>query len=122
MNELTLYGLKSCDSCRGARKWLEDNGHGFHYHDVRGDGLDRDLLERWSRRLDWQKLLNRKSLTWRKISEVDRAGIDAERAITLMLENPTLLKRPLLECQQFVAVGFSADDYQNLFANQGTSA
>lgn len=115
--ELTLYGLQSCDSCRAARKWLKANGHDFHYHDVRSDGLDRNLLERWSSRLDWDRLLNRKSLTWRKISEVDRAGIDAERAVTLMLENPTLLKRPLLECEQFVAVGFSADDYQSLFAD-----
>lgn len=114
--ELTFYGLKSCDSCRKARQWLTDNGHEHHYHDVRGDGLNISLLERWTDRLDWDRLLNRKSLTWRKISEVDRADMNKEKAIVLMLDNPTLLKRPLLECDAFIAVGFSADNYQKMFS------
>lgn len=115
MTELTLYGIKSCDSCRNARKWLKDNGHEYRYHDVRTDGLDRALLERWTERLEWDRLLNRKSLTWRKISEVDRAGMNKDRAIAAFLEHPTLIKRPLLECDEFVAVGFSPDNYEQLF-------
>lgn len=115
MNELTLYGLKSCDSCRAARKWLDQNGHPYRYHDVRADGLDESLINRWIRRLDWERLLNRKSLTWRKISEVDRAAMNEKRAVAAFLEHPTLIKRPLIECDAFIAVGFSADDYRQLF-------
>ena len=117
MNNLTLYGLKSCDSCRRAGKWLSENGYDYRYHDVRADGLDRALVERWAGRLDWERLLNKKSLTWRKISEVDRAGMNEERAIAVFIEQPTLVKRPLLECDEFIAVGFSADNYASLFAD-----
>jgi Spx/MgsR family transcriptional regulator len=116
LSELKLYGLKSCDSCRNARKWLDLNGHDYTYHDVRSDGLDAEILARWSKKLDWQKLLNKKSLTWRKISEVDRAGMNEKRAMAAFLEQPTLIKRPLIECDEFIAVGFSPDNYAKLFA------
>ena len=115
MSELTLYGLKSCDSCRAARKWLDQNGHSYRYHDVRADGLDSELLARWMGRLDWERLLNKKSLTWRKISEVDRAGMNEKRAAATFLQHPTLLKRPLIESAEFIAVGFSAENYRELF-------
>ena len=117
MNGLVIYGLKSCDSCRNARKWLDANGYEFTFHDVRGDGLDESMLVRWTKKLDWEKLLNKKSLTWRKISEVDRASMNEKRAIASFLQHPTLIKRPLLECDEFIAVGFSPDNYAKLFAD-----
>jgi arsenate reductase len=104
---LTVYGIKSCDTCRRARKFLEEHAIEFRFHDVRDDGLEIQKLERWAARIDWQKLLNRKSVTWRKIPEADRANMTRERAFVLMLEHPTLLKRPLLESPEFIAVGFS---------------
>lgn len=104
---LTLYGIKSCDTCRKARKYFAEHDIAFEFHDVRDDGLDIQMLERWSDRIDWNKLLNKQSLTWRKIPEVDRANINTAKAFALMLENPTLLKRPVLESDDYIAVGFS---------------
>lgn len=104
---LTIYGIKSCDTCRKARKYLAEHGIEFRFHDVRIDGLDIQMLERWAGRIEWQKLLNRKSLTWRKVPEADRDGMTISRAFALILDEPTLLKRPVLESPQFIAVGFS---------------
>lgn len=113
---LTLYGLKSCDTCRKARKWLDENSVSYEYHDVRDNGLDTELLERWTGRLAWEKFLNKKSLTWRKIPEVDRADMNQVKAIATILEYPTLVKRPVLECDEYIAIGFTADNYEKLFA------
>lgn len=103
----TVYGIKSCDTCRKARKYFTENEIDFEFHDVRDDGLDIQMLERWSGRIGWKKLLNKQSLTWRKIPEVDREGMTQNMAFALMLENPTLVKRPVLESEVFIAVGFS---------------
>ena len=104
---LTVYGIKSCDTCRRARKFLTEHNIEFRFHDVREDGLDIQMLERWSERMGWQKLLNKQSLTWRKIPDVDREGMNKDRAFALMLANPTLIKRPVLESDAYMAVGFS---------------
>ncbi|MCJ7591931.1 MAG: arsenate reductase [Woeseiaceae bacterium] len=104
---LTVFGIKSCDTCRKARKFLAENDIDFRFHDVRDDGLDIQMLERWSARIGWEKMLNRQSLTWRKIPEVDRNGMTKDRALALIIENPTLVKRPVLESDTFIAVGFS---------------
>ena len=104
---LTVFGIKSCDTCRLARKYLAEHDIEFRFHDVRDDGLDIQMLERWAARLGWEKLVNRKSLTWRKIPEVDRENMTRERAFVLLLDHPTLLKRPVLEAERFIAVGFS---------------
>jgi arsenate reductase len=112
---ITVYGIASCDSCRNARNWLEDNGLDFEFHDIRKDGLEIQMLERWSSRLNWEQLLNTRSLTWRRIPEADRQNMSKQRALALMLEHPTLVKRPLLERNKFVAVGFSVEGYQRAF-------
>lgn len=114
---LTVYGLKSCDTCRKARKFLAEQDIDFRFHDVRDDGLDIQMLERWVERIEWQKLLNRQSLTWRKIPDVDRADIDIDRALALIIENPTLLKRPVLESETLLAVGFSERRFADFLAN-----
>ena len=111
---LTLYGLKSCDTCRKARAWLDERGFDYRYHDVRGDGLDQALLRAWARELGWKTLLNRRSKTWREIPETDRSGIDEQRAIVLMARQPTLLKRPVLQGDDFIEVGFSPARYAEL--------
>lgn len=104
---LTVYGIKSCDICRKARKYLAEQDIEFRFHDVRDDGLDIQTLERWAERIDWEQLVNRRSLTWRKIPEVDRNNMDKDRAFATILERPTLLKRPVIECEEFLATGFS---------------
>lgn len=112
---LTLYGIESCDTCRRARKWLTSQKHDFQFHDLRNDGLDSETLDRWAKRIDWKKLLNTRSLTWRKLPEVDRADMSKNRALASMLESPTLVKRPVLECHRFIAVGFTPDNYKDIF-------
>jgi arsenate reductase len=104
---LTVYGIKSCDTCRKARKYLTEHNIEFEFHDLREDGLDIQMLERWTARLGWERLLNKHSLTWRKIPEVDRGDMGRDKALATMIDNPTLIKRPVLESEKFIAVGFS---------------
>ena len=113
---LTVYGIKSCDTCRKARKFLAENDIEFRFHDVRDDGLDIQMLERWADRIEWEKLLNRQSLTWRKIPETDKEDLTMDRAFALMLDQPTLLKRPVLESSRFMAVGFSEKRFGDYWA------
>ena len=115
---LTVFGIKSCDTCRKARKYFAENDIEFRFHDVRDDGLDIQMLERWASRIEWTKLLNKQSLTWRKIPDVDRADMSKNRAFALMIENPTLVKRPVLESEQFIAVGFSEKRFSDFLTNQ----
>jgi arsenate reductase len=105
----------SCDSCRSARKWLDERDIAYNFHDLRKDGLDIQMLERWSDRLDWKKILNTQSLTWRKVPEADRENMSRSRALATMIERPTLVKRPILESKKLIAVGFSADRYAEIF-------
>ena len=114
---LTVFGIRSCDTCRKARKFLAENDIEYRFHDVRDDGLDIQMLERWTARIDWTKLLNKQSLTWRKIPEVDRSETTKSRAFALIIENPTLLKRPVLESETFIAVGFSEKRFSEFWKN-----
>jgi arsenate reductase len=116
---LTVYGIKSCDTCRRAKKFLQDRDIEFRFHDLREDGLDIQMLERWSARIEWQRLLNRKSLTWRKIPEADRENMTRNRAFATMLEQPTLVKRPVLEHPSFFAVGFSETRFAEYLERSG---
>jgi arsenate reductase len=108
---LVLYGIKSCDTCRRARRFLDDRGVDYEFHDVRADGLDIQMLERWSDDVGWESLLNRQSLTWRKVPEPDRAGMNRNKALAAILDAPTLLKRPVLERRDAILVGFSEERF-----------
>lgn len=114
---LTIYGIKSCDTCRKARKFLDEHNIEFAFHDLRDDGLDIQMLERWVQRMGWELLLNRQSLTWRKIPEVDRNDMTRDRAMAAMIESPTLVKRPVLEAAKFIAVGFSEKRFSDFIEN-----
>lgn len=114
---LTIYGIPSCDTCRKARNWLTEHAQEHKFHDLREDGLDVQMLGRWAQTSDWQELLNTRSVTWRKIPEVDRAGMTMNRAMSLMVEQPTLVKRPVLEGEDFIVLGFSPDNYERIFAH-----
>ncbi len=113
---LTIYGIPNCDACRKARKSLAARGLEFRFHDLRKDGIDIQMLERWSGKVGWETLLNRKSLTWRQVPESDRQSMSRDRALALMLEEPTLIKRPVLESDAFTAVGFSEQRFEDFLA------
>lgn len=99
MSELaTLYELASCDGCRRARRRLDASGVAYRRHDLRRDGLDEATVDRWLSRVDWTRLINRKSTTWRQLPESEKHSLDLQRAKQLLLAYPTLVPRPVLEC------------------------
>ena len=111
---ITLYGISNCDTIRKARRWLEAEGIEFRFHDYRKDGLPRELLSGWADELGWEALLNRRGTTWRKLPEADRDGIDQTRAIDLMLAQPAMIKRPLLDTGSQRLLGFNQQQYRDL--------
>ncbi|APZ43244.1 ArsC family reductase [Acidihalobacter ferrooxydans] len=111
----TLYGITHCDTVRKARRWLDEHGVAYDFHDFRRDGIDRQQLGAWSDELGWEALLNRRGTTWRKLSDVQRDGIDAARALALMLEQPALIKRPVLDIGGRRVLGFDPREYATLF-------
>ena len=113
---IRIYGIKSCDSCRKAVSWFREHELEHEFHDLREDGITIQLLESWADRVDWEALLNRRSLTWRRIPDLDKQNLSRAGALALMLENPTLIKRPVLEADRRMVVGFDAEAYEKLFA------
>lgn len=109
-----LYGIKQCNTVAKARRWLEANARAYRFHDFRVDGLQRELLERFEAELGWDVLLNRRGTTWRQLPENLRADTDRARALDLMLEFPSLIKRPVLDAGGRFLVGFSPDAYADL--------
>lgn len=103
---VTVYGIPNCDRVRAARQWLERQTIDYRFHDTRADGLTRAQLEDWTARLGMDALLNRRSTTWRQLSENERTGLTDAAAIKLFLAHPTLLKRPLLDAAGTLRVGF----------------
>lgn len=108
---MKLYGIKNCDTVKKARKWLDEQGIDYEFHDFKKDGLQSDLLFRWEDAVGWETLLNRRGTTWRKLPEDVRDTIDAQSAHEIMLENPSIIKRPVVENGGDVRVGFSADEW-----------
>ena len=108
---MIIYGIKNCDTVRKARKWLEQHGISHDYHDFREDGLSREILDRWLAGLDWQEIFNKKSTTYRQLPASTRERLDQDIARQLMLDYPTLIKRPVLEHKQGLLLGFSAEQY-----------
>lgn len=101
-----VYGIPNCDRVRAARQWLECQAIDYRFHDTRADGLTRTQLEDWAARLGMDTLLNRRSTTWRQLPEDERAGLTDAAAVELLLAHPTLLKRPLLDAEGTLSVGF----------------
>src|SRR5690625_39262 len=109
---MTLFGIKNCDTVRKARRWLEANAIAHQFHDFRSDGLELSTLEEWADQLGWEQLLNRRSTTYRQLSSEQTADLDRRQALTLMLEQPTLIKRPVAVHQGEVRTGFRQADWQ----------
>jgi arsenate reductase len=112
---ITLYGIKNCDTVKKARRWLELQGIDYQFHDFREDGLDPQALQGWLAELGWETLLNKRSTTWKQLSPETRDTMDDTTARAAILEQPTLIKRPLLDTGKERFTGFSADRYQAIF-------
>lgn len=117
---LRLYGIKNCDTIKKARRWLEEQGIAYQFHDYRVDGLSDELLQGFIDKLGWELLLNTRGTTWRKLPEAQRAGItDAQSAKELMLAQPAMIKRPLLATANGeMLLGFNIENYQSFIQHQ----
>jgi len=112
---MKLYGIPNCDTVRKARRWLSDNGIQPIFHDFRKDGVDENQLRAWIARVGWEALVNRRGATWRQLPDtVKRQVTDAQAAIALMRENPSVIKRPVLEADDVLQIGFDESAYQAL--------
>ena len=107
----TIYGIKACDTMKKARTWLEDRGVAYAFHDYKTQGIDRARLEGWAAAVGWETLLNRSGTTFRKLPDAARAELDLAKAIGLMLEQPSMIKRPVLEIEGGLLVGFKPEAY-----------
>ncbi len=112
----TIYGIKNCDTMKKAIKWLAEHKVEYQFHDFKKAGLDEKQLKAWVKQVGWEALVNRRGTTWRKLPEVDREDINETKAIQLMLDNLSLIKRPVLDTGKNLHVGFKADEYANIFA------
>ena len=110
---LILYGIKNCDTVKKARAWLEAQRMEYRFHDFRKDGLDSALLEQWEADLGWEALLNTRGTSWRKLDESQRVGIDRGKALALMLDQPSLIKRPVVSAGTKTLIGFNVETYAN---------
>lgn len=108
---LTLYGIPNCDTVKKARTWLDQNGVAHVFHDYKKAGADRGRLEGWVAEHGWQTVLNRAGTTFRKLPDADRADLDATRAVELMLAQPSMIKRPVLDLGDRTLVGFRPEVY-----------
>lgn len=111
---ITLYGIPNCDTIKKARKWLKDNGKDYSFHDYKKQGVPEKELRSWVKQLGWETLLNKRGTTWRKLDEATKASVDEASAIQIMLDNPSIIKRPVLSSGKTLLVGFSADEYAQL--------
>lgn len=112
--KITLYGIKSCDTVRKARRFLDEQAIDYHFHDFRADGLEPARVDDWLGQLAPEALLNRRSASWRQLAEAQRADLSPEAVRALVLDNPTLIKRPVLEIDGRIEVGFSPERYRTL--------
>ncbi|WP_046120038.1 ArsC family reductase [Ensifer aridi] len=112
---VTIYGIKNCDTMKKARGWLDSRGAAYNFHDYKAEGIDRARLERWCAELGWETLLNRSGMTFRNLAEAEKQDLTEEKAIALMLKQPSMIKRPVLEREGRLLVGFMPELYEAEF-------
>ena len=113
---VTLYGISSCDTIRKAKAWLEARGIEFEFHDYRKQGLEQRLLQSMVAELGWETMLNRRGTTWRALPDTVKDNIDQASAIRVMMDNPAIIKRPVLDTDNQLHVGFGNRQYQEIFS------
>ncbi|WP_041523105.1 ArsC family reductase [Gilvimarinus agarilyticus] len=117
MTQPTLYGIKNCDTVKKARKWLDNNGISYQFHDFRGDGLSAAKVNEWIAEPGLEAIINKRSATWKTLSEQDKLNLfDVSSAPALIIANPTIIKRPVLEASGTTHVGFNAEQYSAIFS------
>lgn len=113
---VTIYGIKNCDTMKKARSWLDGQGIAYAFHDYKTGGIDRATLEGWAKKVGWELLLNKAGTTFRALPDADKADLTEKKAIALMMAQPSMIKRPVLDRGGALLVGFKPDQYEKLFA------
>lgn len=117
VSKITIYGIKNCDTMKKARAWLDAHGVDFVFHDYKTQGIGEAKLAAWSKLVGWETLINRAGTTFKKLPEAEKAAIDERRASALMLAQPSMIKRPVLEFPDGrLLVGFKAESYERALA------
>ncbi|QLF69134.1 ArsC family reductase [Peteryoungia desertarenae] len=111
----TIYGIKNCDTMKKARTWLEENGVAHDFHDYKVKGIDAATLDGWIGKVGWEVLLNKAGTTFKKLDDAQKNDLDAAKAKALMLEQPSMIKRPVLDVDGALVVGFKPETYQQTF-------
>jgi len=115
---VTIYGIKNCDTMKKARAWLDASGVAYTFHDYKTAGIERGMLEDWVREAGWETLLNRAGTTFRKLPENDKDGLTERKAVTLMLDQPSMIKRPVLDLGGKLLVGFKPELYERALGSR----
>jgi arsenate reductase len=110
-----VFGIKNCDTMKRARTWLEAHKVDYSFHDYKASGIDQATLEGWAKKVSWEVLLNRAGTTFKKLPDADKTGLTEKKAIALMLAQPSMIKRPVLEAKAKLTIGFKPEDYKKLF-------
>jgi arsenate reductase len=108
---ITIYGIKNCDTMKKARAWLDSHGVTYGFHDYKMEGISKEVLKRWCDKLGWETLLNRAGTTFRKLPDQDKEGLNERKAIALMLAQPSMIKRPVVDRRGKLLVGFKPETY-----------
>jgi arsenate reductase len=115
---LTVYGIKNCDTMKKARAWLDKHGVAYDFHDYKTAGIARDKLEAWAKQTGWEKLINRAGLTFKKLPDKDKQGLTEKKAIALMIKQPSMIKRPVVELGRGrLLIGFAPEAYKAALAH-----
>ncbi|WP_260259551.1 ArsC family reductase [Vibrio intestinalis] len=114
--KVTMYGIPNCDTIKKAKKWLEAEGVEFEFHDYRKQGVDNAMVSEFCQALGWELVLNKRGTTYRQLSQEQKDGLNQETAIELLVEQPAMIKRPILLVDGQYHIGFKADQYAAIFA------
>jgi arsenate reductase len=112
---VAIYGIKNCDTMKKARAWLDTRGIAYSFHDYKQAGIAASVLAGWAKQVGWESLLNRAGTTFRKLPEKDRDGMSEKKALSLMVAQPSMIKRPVLDIDGTLLVGFKAEQYEKAF-------
>ena len=112
---ITVFGIKNCDTIKKARNWLSDQGIEYQFHDFRANGIDRDRIETWIQQAGWETVLNRRGTTWRKLDAAIQDTVNIDNVAALLAEHPAMIKRPVLDIDGDISIGFKPDLYQSIF-------
>ena len=118
---ITIYGIKNCDTMKKARAWLDGHSVAYDFHDYKTEGIAKEKLKRWSDELGWETLLNRAGTTFRKLPDADKEGLNERKALALMLAQPSMIKRPVLDLGGKLLAGFKPEIYAKEVAPSGGS-